>query len=284
MAVAPALVMGGAARSWLGLAPRWTRCSAGSGPGPAGLDGLDARAGPSTAAEPTRTLAAVPSDRGAGAGLDRRWLPDPGGSRRCQDLPDARAVARRGRTPPAPALHRLRPRPPRCWSRPQARCRRIWGGSRRRWPGTPGSVSMTAPVAGGASRLQAPRTAPRSPPTSTGRCSAARFPDPMRWPAIPSPAGRCSPSPLATPTRSPACSIAASPTLQPTFNRGDDESNPRRTNRATKHPLMPPIVRGRPRQHRRAITTTNRIPVVLGVQSAQTCRPHPDRSNIRRHH
>ena len=57
----------GAPGAQLGVAPRH-----------AGVGGLADRLCPSTAAEPGRTLAAVPSDRDAGAGLDRRRLPEPG--------------------------------------------------------------------------------------------------------------------------------------------------------------------------------------------------------------
>src|SRR5512132_4482941 len=60
---------------WLPGAPG---AQLGVAPGPAGVGRLDDRLCPSTASEPTRTLAALPSDRDAGAGLDRRRLPDPG--------------------------------------------------------------------------------------------------------------------------------------------------------------------------------------------------------------
>jgi hypothetical protein len=79
----------------------------GVAPGHAGLGRLDARPRPSTASEPEQALAALPGDRDVGAGLVGWRLPDPGCSRRCQGLPDAWAVDRRGRTPPAPELHRL---------------------------------------------------------------------------------------------------------------------------------------------------------------------------------
>jgi hypothetical protein len=80
----------------------------GVAPGHAGVGRLEGRLCPSTASAPGRTLAAVSRDRGAGAGLDRWRLPDPGCSSRCQGLPDAWAIDRRGRTPPAPELHRRR--------------------------------------------------------------------------------------------------------------------------------------------------------------------------------
>src|SRR5215213_7128677 len=60
---------------WLPGAPG---AGLGVAPGHAGVGRLDARLCPSTASQPTRTLAAVPGDRNAGAGLDRWRLPDPG--------------------------------------------------------------------------------------------------------------------------------------------------------------------------------------------------------------
>ena len=152
----------------------------------------------------SRTLAALPGDRDAGACRGGRRLRDRGCGGGCQGLPDARSVDRRWRTPPAPELHRLGQSHGRASARRRARCRRTWGGSRRPSPVTPGSACTTVPVAGGASPLTPPRTARRSRPTCTRCCSADTFPDPMCWRATPSAACTCSPSPPATPTRSPA--------------------------------------------------------------------------------
>ena len=157
----------------------------------------------STASEPGRTLAAVPSDRGAGSRLDRRRLPDPGRSSRCQGIPDAWSIDRRGRSPPAPELHRLRQphrraRSGRRGDVVESRVDRAGRSPRhprlRLRPRRPRVERVRSP----------PRTARRSRPTCTRCCSAHTFRDPTCWRAIPSAASMCTPSPLATPTRWPA--------------------------------------------------------------------------------
>ena len=68
---------------------------------------LDVHSGPTTAAQPRRTVAAVSGPGSADGGLRRRRLPDGAPVDRYEGLSDARPAGRRGRAPDAPSLHRL---------------------------------------------------------------------------------------------------------------------------------------------------------------------------------